>query len=92
MTEETKTPRDEKLTQNFLTDKWGEKNHDLNPSNLPPESRLLIARKYFFLPSEFLSLSLNLLLYKREVMSLLLSMVTKIRNNVHLVPSQILET
>ena len=43
--EETETQRDEKLTQNFLRGK----KEDLNPSNLTPESRLLITRKYSFL-------------------------------------------
>ena len=39
---------------------------DLNPSNLPTESGLLNTRNSLFLPTKFLSLSLNFLLYKRE--------------------------
>ena len=65
MAQETKTPRDEKLTQNLLTDRWRE--NKLWTQAICPQSGLLNTRKYSFLPTKILSLSLNILLYKREV-------------------------
>ena len=67
MAEETKTPRDEKLTQNFLIDKWRE--NKIWTQAICPHSGLLNTRKYSFPPTKSLSLSLNFLLYKSGVSS-----------------------